>query len=507
MPYRRSRENDKAYELKKKNTIELGDDSNLDNDFKPIKIGGESSIINLSKSSLDINGNFRINGEEVSTGSAGATQLSELSDVTYSSGDLTISSLDTIVASSDLTLDCGGDIFLDAQGTDIKFLVGGTAYLEWSGTGSLNMKSVLDTGDGATLAVGAHGAFQISTTDDDASAGHITVNADGDIILDAVCGNGTGIFLKDEGTTYGMFDIHHSATYFTLYENGGASTSDYMSLYVKEHGETYLLTTDAASNSANFRCHIDGDIMLNPYGGGDIKIYNDAGYNNVLQSFKGSSHYLAEQADALVDSAGFGQIWVHDDAPNSLYFTNDAGNDIQITNGTKIANKSFIITDMGRYQMTTADDHYGGYINYPFRSQDLTGAISQGGTDTSMYAWYQRFVYTIPVAATVTDIVCTCEQQFSSGQSADITVWIWKVAAQTNQASTTAATAIDLIGYVVFEDPSDHAYLHAAESPSSLDGTASVLAANEAILITVSKASGTDSSYAYIKTSIRFEES
>ena len=264
MPYRRSRENDKAYELKKKNTIELGDDSNLDNDFKPIKIGGESSIINLSKSSLDINGNFRINGEEVSTGSAGATQLSELSDVTYSSGDLTISSLDTIVASSDLTLDCGGDIFLDAQGTDIKFLVGGTAYLEWSGTGSLNMKSVLDTGDGATLAVGAHGAFQISTTDDDASAGHITVNADGDIILDAVCGNGTGIFLKDEGTTYGMFDIHHSATYFTLYEDGGASTNDYFQVICGANGATTLHTTDANAEAGHLTLNPDGDLILNP---------------------------------------------------------------------------------------------------------------------------------------------------------------------------------------------------------------------------------------------------
>ena len=339
MPYRRSRENDKAYELKKKNTIELGDDSNLDNDFKPIKIGGESSIINLSKSSLDINGNFRINGEEVSTGSAGATQLSEASDVTYSSGDLTISSLDTIVASSDLTLDCGGDIFLDAAGTDIKFLVGGTAYLEWSGTGALSMKSVLDTGDGVSLSIGAHGAFQIATVDDDATAGHITVNADGNVILDAVCGNDLGIFLKNDGTTFGKFDIHHSASYFTLYENGGASTDDYATLKVEEHGATTLLTADVASNNANLKLHVDGDIMLNPYSGMNVTIYNDASYSNAMHDFKGASHYLAEQADALADNAGFGQLWIHDDTPNSLYFTNDAGNDIQITNGAELYQK------------------------------------------------------------------------------------------------------------------------------------------------------------------------
>lgn len=256
--------------------------------------------------------------------------------------------------------------------------------------------------------------------------------------------------------------------------------------------------------------NIDGDIELNA-AGGDITFYHSAAQRGVITQrgyySTAGSLFMKEASAAHSASADHGQLWVKNDNPNNLYFQHGDGTDIQITNGTKIANKSFIITDMGRYTMSTANDHYGGYINYYLRSQDLTGGISQGGTDTSMYAWYQRFAYTIPVAATVTDIVCTCEQSYTSGQSADITVWIWKVAAQTNQASTTAATAIDLIGSVVFEDPSDSYYVHAAESPSSLDGTAKVLAANEAILITVSKASGTDSTYAYVKTSIRFEES
>jgi hypothetical protein len=46
---------------------------------------------------------------------------------------------------------------------------------------------------------------------------------------------------------------------------------------------------------------------------------------------------LKEQADAHADTAAFGQIWVNTATPNELYFTTDAGDDIQLTSGTAIA--------------------------------------------------------------------------------------------------------------------------------------------------------------------------
>ena len=46
---------------------------------------------------------------------------------------------------------------------------------------------------------------------------------------------------------------------------------------------------------------------------------------------------LKEQAEAESDTAGEGQIWVNTATPNELYFTTDAGNDIQLTTGEKIA--------------------------------------------------------------------------------------------------------------------------------------------------------------------------
>jgi hypothetical protein len=46
---------------------------------------------------------------------------------------------------------------------------------------------------------------------------------------------------------------------------------------------------------------------------------------------------IKEQANAETDTTEYGQIWVKTATPNQLYFTTDAGNDIQITSGTGLA--------------------------------------------------------------------------------------------------------------------------------------------------------------------------
>ena len=46
---------------------------------------------------------------------------------------------------------------------------------------------------------------------------------------------------------------------------------------------------------------------------------------------------LKEQAAADTDTAAYGQLWVKTATPNQLYFTTDAGDDIQLTSGTATA--------------------------------------------------------------------------------------------------------------------------------------------------------------------------
>ena len=74
---------------------------------------------------------------------------------------------------------------------------------------------------------------------------------------------------------------------------------------------------------------------------------------------------LKEQADADGDTAAYGQIWVHDDTPNTLYFTNDAGNDILLSEEVFIISLSDETTDL-----TTGNGKAS--FNMPF-AMTLTG--------------------------------------------------------------------------------------------------------------------------------------
>ena len=56
MPKRNAIATVKTFEAKRKNPIELGDDSNIEANLKPIKIGGKNSILELSDSELKVRG-------------------------------------------------------------------------------------------------------------------------------------------------------------------------------------------------------------------------------------------------------------------------------------------------------------------------------------------------------------------------------------------------------------------------------------------------------------------
>ena len=54
---------------------------------------------------------------------------------------------------------------------------------------------------------------------------------------------------------------------------------------------------------------------------------------------------LKEQAAADADTAAYGQLWVKTATPNELYFTTDAGDDIQLTTGTSAAGGGGVTAD------------------------------------------------------------------------------------------------------------------------------------------------------------------
>ena len=175
----------RIFQKKIKNQIQLGNDSNLESNLKFLKVSDKSTPIQISEDTVNIQGSLNVNGSAVQTGTdAGATELDGLSDVTYSSGDLTIDSLDTII-SGNLTIDSSGDIRLDAAGNQIFIDKAGSNFGQ------------ISTSTGSTLAIVTTTNYTLLLRS--LGTGDITLDSSGDVILDSGDGN---FIAKKAGTEF-----------------------------------------------------------------------------------------------------------------------------------------------------------------------------------------------------------------------------------------------------------------------------------------------------------------
>ena len=337
----------KFFETKKKNLISLLNDSPVDRELKAIKVGNKITIVELSETELKVRGTINadainVNGSPVQTGTGSSVSaLNDLSDVTYSSGDLTISSLDKLITSGDLTFEIGGDAQANLSGGDWRWFyqAGGGPYemvsigYEASVGCYLKMAHILDPDDDFFKI--SHSASDrqttISTDSDDAggNTSHLNFDIKGNIDFDPA--SGFVGFSKDD-TQFIQLDMN---------------------------------TTDTAkfqtSTDYDLGFEAQGTGVINFESGGDILLDANSGrifFNQGITSnafVRGGSFNQKEQSSAHSDSGGYGQLWVKNDTPNNLYFTNDAGTDIPITNNGVIANQKFFLTSSFFHGSTNAE--------------------------------------------------------------------------------------------------------------------------------------------------------
>ena len=109
------------------------------------------------------------------------------------------------------------------------------------------------------------GNTTITKDEYDVSSGDLTLDADGIIKLDAAdTGTDDGIQFLSSGTQFGSMAAHHNYSELRLYEDAGASTSDYVSLQCAANGATTLKTYDAVGATGHLTLVPDGNLILDP---------------------------------------------------------------------------------------------------------------------------------------------------------------------------------------------------------------------------------------------------
>ena len=107
--------------------------------------------------------------------------------------------------------------------------------------------------------------FNIDGTTITLSSGDMTLDPAGDMIISME--DGSNIDFKNGGNVAGRFYAEDgTASTFFMYENGGESSNDYLSINVATHGATTLTTVDAAAAAAHFEIAADGNITLDAAG-------------------------------------------------------------------------------------------------------------------------------------------------------------------------------------------------------------------------------------------------
>lgn len=375
-------------------------DKNLGTDFKNIKAGEVSSPINISVDKVQIDGDLEVTGNTLTsfdTLSVNSLTATTLNSTTHNANTIQIKSGASIdgTGGNDQQLDINcSTLFVNSVDNSS---VEETCFLQLmsladNDVGIIFREGVsqiyymgIDADDSDKLKIGGGATIGTSTVAE-ISSSTITFKTD----FECQSGAGTDIFsIKADGSAdvfqVGGEDGNYSV--LRLNEQGGSSSTDYFQILVEEHGATTVTTHDNALSSAHLTLDVDGDINLDA-DSGDIKLkdggsnvatfdssnfrfrlYNgDSALNLETTSNRGASTistvdasganeghlsispsgtislspvsggvYVREMAIPAGNVAAYGQLWVKNTTPNELYFTTDAGDSIQITDGTSLA--------------------------------------------------------------------------------------------------------------------------------------------------------------------------
>jgi hypothetical protein len=356
---------DGSFEPNRKNAISLGDDSVLSADSKPIKIGEKSSILELSEDSLIIRG--AIEFDTLLRGILNSPN--ERMAFTAKTGEYRWYSTD------------------NDEDYVRMFVLGGNCLLQ---------------------AVDASGGTEAD----------INLDAGNDIILDAGSGN---ITAKDDGGNYTPSSDYHVATKKYVDDNaGGASALNDLSDVTYSSGDLTISSLDKIIASGALELESGGVLTFNNNSTTRITFENSG---SAVARLEAGQLFLKEEGSASSDSAAFGQIWIKDDTPNCLSFTDDAGTDI---------------VGIGKYHYETK--FIGFYAGQTSQYIPMTGYIIEK-TSTASNNEFISFV--TPYNCTIEKFIYRSEV----AQDGNLTLTVWESSDGTETPGTRVfakANAVDI---------------------------------------------------------------
>ena len=135
-----------------------------------------------------------------------------------------------------------------------------------------------DTSDTFTITSGAAGVTTLETTDAGGAAGHLTLKADGDVVIeipDDIVAQQFDVKITGEDNPLATFGgTANDYSYFILNEMGGNSTTDYFKISCGEHGATTISTADGGGTQADLSLNVDGELNITSSENKINKVYN-----------------------------------------------------------------------------------------------------------------------------------------------------------------------------------------------------------------------------------------
>ncbi len=349
MPKRRSIKTSSPsdFEPKRKNPIQLGSDSNIDNDLKPLKIGGKTTPLKISNDTIEVGSTLLYNGREVLTSTLTTEEVQDIVGAMFSGN--TETRITATYQDSDGTIDLEvDDLDTDSNTTYSISCVDGDnsdeekIRLTAGGSGSGTDDVVLEAGTGLSI---ARSGDKITFTNTETDT-NTTYSAGTNLSQVGVTFNVDDAFLKNDaddttsGTiTAGGFDSSGTWTFsgasggdvaITEIHSGTSFSDDDTSLMtagaIKEKIEDYGYTTNtgditgvdltggtgisidsetnttSGSYSATITCNLEGtEVVSTGETGGNKYLREDGDGTCSWQTVSASGNFLADNADDTME--------------------------------------------------------------------------------------------------------------------------------------------------------------------------------------------------------------